>query len=223
MRFPMNTYQYAQRKQFLSSVITRQLYFLRTQFLKLLQSKYFDTTIRYFSEGTISSEQLLFLRNSSFRTVASSQQLYFQNSYFFRATVLQRRHFQRSTSLGQLLFVGATVLERGWFRIQTFTDKLLFRSRYFCAASSFHEDLLFGKKNFSEEQYSTLPTFSGGLLFQSDYVFKKTLFSKAATSSEVPLFHDILFQKILDIEDIRRYFQKIPFFTGMLSFHKCSW
>ena len=102
------------------------------------------------------SEQLLF--SPFFTTVTFSQQLFFQNSFFFRVTILQSSHFLRIRSpLWQLLF-GTAVFSL--FRIKISKKELLFQSSY----STQYQKIL-EKANFSEKQYSALPTFSGELFF----------------------------------------------------------
>ena len=100
----------------------------------------------YFFRAAISSKQLLFLRSSFFRTVISRQQLFFQKSYFFRAKLLSSSHFLKiRISLGQLHFGTATFLAEKLFRTKISTVELLFRRWYFCTASTFSEELHFGK------------------------------------------------------------------------------
>ena len=132
-----------------------QLYFWRSYFFTLFQSDYFDTAVTF-------SEQLCFQSSCFFllffTTVTYSQQLFFQNSFFFRVTILQSSHFLRIRSpLWQLLF-GTTVFSL--FRIKISKKELLFQSRY----STQYQKIL-EKANFSEKQYSALPTFSGELFF----------------------------------------------------------
>ena len=110
----------------------------------------------YIFGAAMFSEQLLF--SPFFTTVTYSQQLFFQNSFFFRVTILQSSHFLRIRSpLWQLLF-GTTVFSL--FRIKISKKELLFQSRY----STQYQKIL-EKANFSEKQYSALPTFSGELFF----------------------------------------------------------
>ena len=131
----------------------------------------------YFSNVTISTQQLLFQSSYFFkaaafgekllsRSVAYLQQLFFQNSYFFRAKLLlSSYHLRIGSSLGQLLFGTATFLAEDLFRIKISTEELLFRSRYFCIASTFPEEQHFGKSYLFRKSISALPTFSGELPF----------------------------------------------------------
>ena len=83
-----------------------------------------------------------FLRSSVFEKAISLQQLFFQNTYFFGATLLLSRHFLRiGSSIGQLFFGTASFLAKELLRIKISTEELLYRSRYFCTASAFSEEL----------------------------------------------------------------------------------
>ena len=137
--------------------------------LRLFQgnSIFGEATSLHFFRVTTSTQQLHFWSSyffraaaffSFFRTVTFSYQLFFQNSFFFRATILQSSHFLRIRSpLWQLLF-GTAVFSL--FRIKISKKELLFQSSY----STQYQKIL-EKANFSEKQYSALPTFSGELLF----------------------------------------------------------
>ena len=118
-----------------------------------------------FGEGTsnffrviTSTQQLLFwsscffrasafLTSSLSRAVNSLQQLFFQNSSFFTAKLLPSSHRLRIGSyFGQLSFGTATFLAKELFRIKISTEDLLFRSSYFCTASTISEVLHLAKK-----------------------------------------------------------------------------
>ena len=116
-----------------------QLHFWRNYFSTLLQSNNFDTTVTF-------SELLLFWGASFFRTVTSPLQSFFQNSYCFWAKLLPSSHFLRiGSSLGQVLFGTPNFLVEKLFRIRNFSEDALFWTRYFCAASTFSEELVFAK------------------------------------------------------------------------------
>ena len=91
----------------------------------------------YFLGPAISSEQQLF-EGSFFKQSLLGGSYFFQNSYFFRAKLLPKSHFLWiESSLGQLLFVTASFLAEVLFRIKISIEGQLFRSRYFCTASTF--------------------------------------------------------------------------------------
>ena len=175
--------------------------------LPLLQSNYFDTTVTFleqlfFSGHLLFFDELLFSEQSLLRS-----SYFFQNSYFFRVKLLPNsHHVSTRCSLRQLLFGTATFLAEELFRLKISTEELLFRSSYFCKASTFSEELHFGKKaNFSENQYAALHIFFWRANFLEWLLFQK-LSSLAATFSEELLFYNILFQKNYH-------------FTGTLRFH----
>ena len=123
--------------------------------LRLFQDSFIfrEGTSSHFFRATTSTTQLLFqsscfLRISFFRTVIPhSSYFFFQNDYFFSANPLPSSHFLRiGTSLGQSLFRTATFLTEGLFRIKISIEELLFRTRCFYTASTFSEELHFGKK-----------------------------------------------------------------------------
>ena len=90
---------------------------------------------------------------SFFRTVTFSQQLFFQNSFFFRAKLLQSSHFfSIGSSLWQLLFGTAIFFLffylfffEEMFRLNISEKELLFQRAYFCTASTFSDNLHYGK------------------------------------------------------------------------------
>ena len=104
-------------------------YFWRNYFLTRLQSNYFDTVP--FPEQLLLQSCCFLCGASFFRTATSSQQPFFQNGYFFRAKLLPSSH------LGQAFFGTPTSLVEKLFRIKIFSEEVLFRTRYFCAASLF--------------------------------------------------------------------------------------
>ena len=160
-----------------------------------------EATSSHFFKVTTSAQQLFFrssyffraatiLRSSFFKTITFSQQLFFQNSYFYRAKLLPSSHFLRkSNSLWQLLcrnsyfFVEELVQNKdinsratfskqvllhsiNLFRTDTFSTKVLLQKRRY-----FFRTAILEKANFSEKQYSVVPTFSGGLLYQRAATF----------------------------------------------------
>ena len=142
--------------------------------LQLFQDNFIfaEATSSYFFRVTTSTQQLLFRSSyffraaaffSFFRTVTFSQQLFFQNSFFFRATVLQSSHFLRIRSpLWQLLF-GTAVFSL--FKIKISKKSCFFKAGTSAQYQLFQKSYILEKANFSEKQYSALPTFSGELLF----------------------------------------------------------
>ena len=96
-----------------------------------------------------------------------SKWLFFQNRYYFRAKLLPSNHSLRiESSWGKLLFGIATFLLEDLLRITISTEELLFPRRYFSAQQQlFQKSYILEKVNFSEKQYSALPTFSGELPF----------------------------------------------------------
>ena len=139
---------------------------------------------------TTLTQQLLFLGSHFFRASACFEELLFQNSHFIAAVIFsQQLLFQSETSTEQPLLEN-----RKFFRVVTFrnnylfgggivwnnvsTEELLFRSRYFCTASTFSEELHFGKKLISQKRNIPHYTFfSGELPFQNGYFFKRLAFT----------------------------------------------
>ena len=115
-------------------------YFWRNYFFTLLQSNYFDTTINF-------SKQLFFRAATFFEELPFSEQSPLRSSHFFRiATFFPFIHFlEIGCSLEQVLFGTPTLMLMKLFRIKSFSQEVLIRTRYFCAASTFSEELLFGK------------------------------------------------------------------------------
>ena len=117
--------------------------------LRLFQGSFiFGEASSHFITVTTSTQRLLFrssyffrtagfLRSSIFRTVTYLQQLFFQNSFFFRADLPSSNHVRIGSFLGLSYFGTATFLAEGLFKIKKSTEELLFRSRYYCTASTF--------------------------------------------------------------------------------------
>ena len=131
------------------STFSEQFYFWKSYFLTLFQSNCLYT------EAPFSEQSLL------------SKWLFFQNRYYFRAKLLPSNHSLRiESSWGKLLFGIATFLLEDLLRITISTEELLFPRRYFSAQQQlFQKSYILEKVNFSEKQYSALPTFSGELPF----------------------------------------------------------
>ena len=142
--------------------------------LRLFQDSFIfgEGTSSHLIRPTASTPQLLFQSSCFFEELLlqnrhSSQHIFSQNDYFFRASPLPSSHFLRlGSSLGQSHYKTATFLTEGIFRIKISIEELLFRTRYFCTASTFSDELHFGKKtNFSEKHFSALPNIFGQLPF----------------------------------------------------------
>ena len=140
--------------------------------LYLPQSNYFDKKVTF-------SEQLYLQRCYFFEVLPFSEPLPRSLFFFFflfrKATFLEQNFYRAATSWEQVVLYGRCFSEHRpflmekVFRIKTFSAEVLFQTSYFCA--TFSEELLFGKNNFSEKQYSALATFPGKLIFLSDYFF----------------------------------------------------
>ena len=126
-----------------------QLYFRRSYFFTLLHSNFFGTTVTFLEQLYVQNSRFLgeLLQNNQFSEQMSSQ--------FLRIR----------SSLRQLSFGTATFFADQLFRIKISIPELLFRSRYFCTASTFWKSYILKKADFSEKQYSALTTFSGELTF----------------------------------------------------------
>ena len=150
-----------------------------------------------FSEKLLSSHffivipltlQLLFRSNYFFRVSAFYDELLFQNRHFSAAVIFSEQlFFQSEISTKQPSLENRKIFRVASFRNGYFfgkgivqnknTEELLFRSSYFCTASTISEELHFGKKAIcSEKQYSALATFSGELPFQRGFFFKRRYF-----------------------------------------------
>ena len=111
--------------------------FLEKSLLKTFSEKLIRHN-SYFFGTAISSEQLLLFEELLFQSS--------QRSSFFRAELLPSSHFLRTeSSLGQLFLGTATFSTADLFITKIATEELLFRSSYFCTASTFSEKLHFGK------------------------------------------------------------------------------
>ena len=124
---------------------------------------------------------------------------------------------RKATFLKQVLLHSNNI-----FRKDTFSRKVLFKRGTFSRGDiilniiissvlyhCFSEKLLFGKANFSEKQYSALPTLSGEPLFQSGWnlTFHSRYFFRRAA------FQSILFKK-------RYYFTAMfPFYSSLPIHH----
>ena len=124
------------------------LYFRRSYFFTLLQSNYFATTVTF-------SEQLYLQSICFFWPAPFSEQLsLLRSSYFFRiATFLEQNFYRAATTWEKEVLWGSYFSEQlpflaeELFRMEISTEELLlFRSRYFCTASAFSEELHFGGK-----------------------------------------------------------------------------
>ena len=111
--------------------------FLEKSLLKTFSEKLIRHN-SYFFGAAITSEQLLLFEELLFQSS--------QRSSFFRAELLPSSHFLRTeSSLGQLFLGTAAFSTADLFITKIATEELLFRSRYFCTASTFSEKLHFGK------------------------------------------------------------------------------
>ena len=109
----------------------------------------------YFFGGAISSEQLLFLRNSFLDQSLLCGSYFFQNSCIFRAKLLPSSQFLRIvSSLGQLLcrnsyfFNERSCSEQRYlqnsyfFEVGTSTQQQNFQNRYFFNENTFSKEVL---------------------------------------------------------------------------------
>ena len=167
----------------------RKLYFWRSYFSKNLFITFPYSGVRHYF--TTSTQQLHFRSNYFFRAAVFF--LLFQNSHFFRAVIfLEQLLFQSENSTEQPLlenkkFFKAVTSRNSYFSL--FRLKISKKSYFFKAGTHaqyqlFQKSYILEKPNFSEKQYSLLPTFSGELPFQSGYFFKSRY-----------LLQQLLFQK----------------------------
>ena len=178
--------------------------------LRLFQDNFIfgEATLSHFVSVTTSTTQQLHFRSSCFfrkaafffifRTVNFSQQLFYQNSFFFRAKVLQSSHFLRIRSFSWQLLFRKAIFSRGTVKAGT-------SSQY----QPFQESLILEKANFSEKQYSTLPTFSGELPFQSRHFFKIRYLLQQLSFQKSYFFAKYFFRR-LTISQLR-YFPQLHF------------
>ena len=153
------------------------------------------------------TQELLFRSSSFFRTAAFFEDLlfqnchffpyfvfiiiffFFQNSYFCRAKLIpytERSHLENRKTFGAVTF-------RNSYLQKISTENLLFRSRFFCTASTFSKSKILGKAFFSEKTIFHMSNFFCRGTFLT--LFCKSLPSIAATFSEELLFYNIPFQK----------------------------
>ena len=156
-----------------------QLYFRRSYFFTLLHSNFFGTTVTFLEQLYVQNSRFLgeLLQNNQFSEQMSSQ--------FLRIR----------SSLRQLSFGTATFFADQLFRIKISIPELLFRSRYFCTASTFLEKLHFEKSWFFRKAIFCFNYFFWRVNFLERLLFQKMLPSIAATASEELLFHKVHFQK----------------------------
>ena len=159
--------------------------------LRLFQDSFIygeATSSHRFREIT-STQQLLF-RSSCFFGASDffwrdpfSGQSILHSSCFFRIAIFSEwnvspssHHLRIESSLGQLLFGTAAFLAKELFRKKISTEELVFRSRYFCTASTISEELHFVKKRIFQK--SNIPHYP---LFLESYLFRAATFSKDVT------------------------------------------
>ena len=134
-----------------------------------------EATSSHFFRVTTLTQQFLSRSSYFFRKAAFF--FLFQNSHFFAGVIfseylffLEQKFYRAATSWEQEDLYGTYFSERQFFlqelfRIKISKKELLSQSRYFCTASTFQKSYILEKADFSEKQYSALPTFSGELLF----------------------------------------------------------
>ena len=135
-----------------------QLCFSRSYFFTLLQSKYLNTIVTFWSSYFFRAAA--FLRSFFFKTIISSQQLFFQNSYCFREKLLPSSHFLRIDIYGSY-FLEQYLQKNYLLEPSTAGQHQLLQKSYFLE-----------NDNYSGRQYSALPIFYGELPLQSGYFFK---------------------------------------------------
>ena len=138
-----------------------QLYFWRSYFFTLFQSDYFDTTVLFL-------EQLFF--QSSYFFSPFSEQSVFRSDYFFRIAFFQSESSTEQSLIENEKFFMAVTFWNGYFfpvQVNISKKELFFQSRH--SINFFQKSYILEKAYFPQKQYSALPTFSGELLFQSDY------------------------------------------------------
>ena len=133
-----------------------------------------NNTPSHFFRVTTSAQQLLFRSSYFFRDATYLWSVLFQNSHhfaafifsFFRiATFSEQNFYQKasSSSLRQVLFEHLTFLIKKLFR--HFQERYFFEPGNSAQHQIFQKSYFSEKANFSEKQYSALPTFPGWLLF----------------------------------------------------------
>ena len=159
----------------------------------------------YFFKVNISTQQLIYRSSYFFRAAAFLEEILFQNSHLFTAVIFSEQLlFQSKVSTEQTLFEGKKffgavtfwdscifgggfVQNKDIYRKFTFSKQVLLNRIKFFKKSNILE-----KPNFSEKQYSGLPTF---YFLLEPSLLQKTLPSIAATFSEELFFFNIYFQK----------------------------
>ena len=205
--------------------------FLEKLLLHILQSNFFDTTV-IFSKKLFLQSCYFFCQASFFRTLTSLQQSFFQNSYLFTTKLQLNSHFLKiGSSLGVLLFGTPTFFVEKLFRIKTFSEQ----TRYFCAVSSFSEELLFRKLTFRK---NNIRQFAEKLFFHSSYFFTIYFFRRdtisqvrlkslrvlsfvsiIAQSCLIVLWSHYIFSKVLFNS---LYFLRVPTFSKQLYPFACA-
>ena len=98
------------------------------------------------------------------------------------------------SSLKHLLFGTATVLVEGFRTKISFYGKSTF-SKHSCTASTFSEELRFGKSYFFIKTIFWITYYFWRATFLERLHFQKALSSIAAIFSEEPIFHNLPFQE----------------------------
>ena len=108
-------------------------------------------------------------------------------------------------------------------RIKISTEELVFRTRYFCAASTFQNSSFSAKLLPHKRHFFKAATFLEKLIFQKSNIpnhlnFLKSCFFKALTFSKDLTFHSINFSEELLIYNM--LFQKRYYCIDTLPFHR---
>ena len=110
--------------------------------------------------GEATSSHFLFLRNSCFFSPFSEQLLFRRSETSTEQPLLDNRKFFIAVTFRNSFFFEGTVYNKDIYRRATFSKQVLLHSIIY-----FRRVTLWRKANFSEKQYSVLPTFSGELSF----------------------------------------------------------
>ena len=120
--------------------------------------EYLDTTVSFSEHLFLQNSSIFsFFRIAFFRSETSTEQPLLENTKFFTAVTFRNSYIFQRNSLGQ---------------------RYLKNSHFFKASTSaqhqsFKKSYILEKVNFSEKEYSALPTFFPELSFSSGYFFKR--------------------------------------------------
>ena len=126
------------------AIFSGQLYFRRRNFIKLLWSNCFGTTVtlseQLFLQSSCFFKELRFRKILFLASIFFSEYLIFQSENSTKQALLENRKFFRAVT-----FRNSHILAEELIRTKISAEELLRRSGYYCTESAFSEELHFRK------------------------------------------------------------------------------